>query len=201
MTTGPDDGVPRKHWRDRSHADDQGAAIELLTAMLTDETDSVRRSVRTVQRSAAEAAGLVMGLAKIGVGLLRFIGDRTDRPPVEVLQGMAPELHAEALAMDDEFGPPLPGSAFLGASDPPDLLFLVGETMKSLAAIERGIAHLLSPEEDDDDDALMRPAEDGEDDDEWPVPARRLMWEVMQLVSEAGDYFRGEIDWDPATEE
>lgn len=196
MTTDPDDGVPRKQWRDRSHADDQGAAIELLTAMLTGENDAVRRSVRTVQRSSAEAAGLVIGLAKIAVGLLRLIGDRTDSDPVEVLRTIAPALHAAALAMDDDFGPPLPGSAYLDANDPPSLLFMVGETMKSLAAIDRGIAHLLSPEEDAD--TMMLPAED---DDEWPVPARRLVWEVMQLVSEAGNYFEGEIDWDLGKEE
>lgn len=196
MTTDPDDGVPRKQWRDRSHADDQGAAIELLTGMLTGENEAVRRSVRTVQRSSAEAAGLVFGLAKIGVSLLRFIGNRTDSEPIEVLRTMAPDLHSEALAMEKEHGPPLPGSAFTNAYDPPSLLFMVGETMKSLAAIDRGIAHLLSPEEGDDE--MLLPAEN---DDEWPVPARRLMWEVMQLVSEAGNYFRGEIDWGLGDEE
>jgi hypothetical protein len=196
MTTDPDDGMPRKQWRDRSHADDQGAAIELVTGMLTGDKEAVRRAVRTVHRGSAEGAGLVIGLAKIGVGLLRLIGERTDSEPVEVLQTMAPELHAEALAMDDDYGPPLPGSAFLDVHDPPPLVFMVGETMKSLAAIDRGIAHLLSPEEDDN--TMMLPAEDGT---EWPVPARRLMWEVMQLVSEAGDHFRGEIDWDLGEEE
>jgi hypothetical protein len=191
MTTDPNDAAPRKQWRDRSHADDQGAAIELLTGMLTGDNEAVRRAVRTVHRSSAEAAGLVIGLAKIGVGLLRVIGNQADSEPVEVLRTIAPDLHSEALAMDQEYGPPLPGSAFLEAQDPPSLLFMVGETMKSLAAVNRGIAHLLSPEEGDDE--MLLPAEDG---DEWPVPARRLVWEVMQLVSEAGDYFSGEIDWD-----
>lgn len=111
-----------------------------------------------MQRSSAEAAGLVIGLAKIGVSLLRFIGNRTSSEPIDVLRTMAPDLHAEALAIDEEYGPPLPGSAFRYAHDAPPLLFMVGETMKSLAAIDRGIAHLLSPEEGDDD--MMLPAED-----------------------------------------
>lgn len=182
--------MPQNAWRDRSHADDQGAAIEMLTGMLVGDDEAVRRAVRTVRRSTAESAGLAIGLAKIATVLLRVLGDRTDAEALEVLRALAPDLHSQALSMDEELGPPLPGSAFLEAQDPPALLFMVGETMKSLAAIERGIAHLLSPEESGDEELL--PADD---DDDWPVPARRLIWEVMQLVSEAADYFRGEIDW------
>ena len=86
-TTDPDDAVPRNQWRDRSHADDQGAAIELLTGMLTGDNEAVRRAVRTVQHSSAEAAGLVIGLAKIGVGLLRVIGNNADSDALRLRAG------------------------------------------------------------------------------------------------------------------
>jgi hypothetical protein len=190
----PEDDMPRRHWRDRSHADDQGAAIELLTGVLTDETEAVCCAVRTIRRSRAEAAGLVIGLSKIASNLLRIVGEQADADPVEVLRAMAPGLHAEALAMDAEQGPPLPGSAMLESEDPPSLLFLVGQSLRALATIDSGIAHLLSPEDDDDDDALLRQ----DDALDWPISARRLMWEVLMLTNEAAGYFCGEVDWDEA---
>lgn len=199
MTT-PDDPVenepPRRKWRDRSHADDQGTAIELLTGMLTGELETTRQAVRTVRRSAAEAAGLTIGLARIAVGLLRKIGEENSTEAINVLQAMAPQLHAEALELDNSLGPPLPGSAYLEAHDPPSFVFMAGETMKALGAIHDGIGHLLSPEEGDDE---ITPG--AHDDDEWPVPARRLAWEIMQLTEEAADYFRGTIEWDFGADE
>jgi hypothetical protein len=108
---------------------------------------------------------------------------------------MAPALHQDALDLDDRLGPPLPGSVALDAQSPPDFLFMIGETMKALAAIHDGVGRLLSPEEGDDE--TMLPAEG----DDWPVAARRLMWEVMQLVSDAADYLRGTPDWELGADE
>ena len=193
MTTPPtsgDDELPVSRWRDRSHADDQGKAVELLTGMLIDDRETMRQAVRTVHRSAAEAAGLVIGLARIAVTLLRLEGQRRGTEPIAVLRDMAPALQQDALDLDDRIGPPLPGSVTLHAQPPPNFVFMIGETMKALAAIHDGVGRLLSPDEGDDE--TMLPTE-GED---WPVAARRLMWEVMQLVSEAADYFRGTVDWD-----
>jgi hypothetical protein len=190
------DEPPTRKWRDRSHADDQGAAIELLTGMLTGDAEVTRHAIRTVHRSGAEAVGLVIGLARIAVILLRKLGEGDDTQAVDVLRAIAPQLHAEAFKLDNELGPPLPGSAFLEGQDPPSLVFMTGETMKALGAIEGGIGHILSPEESDDD-IMFR----ADDHPEWPLPARRLAWEVMRLVEEAADYFRGTIERDLSAEE
>lgn len=122
----------------RSHADDQGAAIELLTAMLTGDDQAARRAVRVVHRSAAEAGGLAVGLARITVVLLRHVAASTDDDAIGVLKGLAPQLHADALELDATLDPPLPGSAALKQMEPPDLGFLTGEILKNAGAVLSG---------------------------------------------------------------
>lgn len=164
----------------RSHADDQGAAIELLTAILTDEGEAIRRGVRVVHRSAAEAAGLVIGLAKVATTLLRHVAQGVDEP-VEVLKAMAPQLHADALELDETFGPPLPGSAALKQMAPPELAFITGEILKSTGVVLSGVGAINAP--------------DNLDGEGSSIGDRRKAFEAMELLSAAADLFRDPPDW------
>ncbi len=166
---------------ERSHADDQGAAIELLTAILTDEAEAARRAVRVVHRSAAEAAGLAIGLAKVAVILLRHVAGESNEQPIEVLKAMAPQLHAEALQLDETLGPPLPGSAALKQMEPPDLEFITGEILKYAGVVLSGVGATVAP--------------DSEDSDKPSMSDRRLLFEVMELLSTAAEHFRDTPDW------
>lgn len=166
---------------ERSHADDQGAAIALLTAILTDEAEAARRAVRVVHRSAAEAVGLTMGLAKVAVTLLRHVADESNDQAIEVLKAMAPQLHVEALQLDETLGPPLPGSVALKQMEPPDLEFITGAILKYAGVVLSGVGAIAAP--------------DDEDSDEPSMSGRRLLFEVMELLSTAADQFHDTPDW------